>query len=99
MTQREQFELDETKRYIYARDGMMCRVCGKHANLYSTPQLAHLIPQTKANKRKYGDILHHPDNLWLTCCLDCNNKAELHYTKWEEKAEVIRGNIRVYCSN
>jgi len=98
MTEREAFEMDETKRYIMARDRGMCRVCGKNANIYSTPQLAHRIPQTKANKRKYGDILHHPDNLWLTCCLACNHKAELHYTRWDEYADKLRGDIRVELS-
>jgi len=40
---------------------------------YTKSQLAHRIPQTKANLKKYGKkIIHNQKNLTLTCCLECD---------------------------
>ena len=39
-------------------------------------QLAHRIPKTKGNIKKYGAyIIHHDKNLKLCCSLDCNVKV------------------------
>lgn len=58
---------------IYARDHGRCVSCGLSANRYGTAQLAHVIPNRKHNIRKYGEaVIHHPMNLKLTCCLECN---------------------------
>lgn len=39
-------------------------------------QLAHRIPKTKANLKKYGErIINHPINLVLVCSLRCNDSV------------------------
>lgn len=66
-------EIDATFRTVYTRDRGKCVFCHEPANRYGTMQLAHRIPQSKANLRKYGAaVIHHPLNVGLTCCLECN---------------------------
>ena len=61
---RKDIEIMDTKMLVFTRDGWRCRYCGAGGHL----QLAHRIPQTKANIAKYGkEIIHHPDNLETTC--------------------------------
>ncbi len=70
--------IEEMKRYVFARDGYKCVVCGMPVNIYGTAQLAHRIPQTRANLRKYGAaVIHHPLNLASTCSLFCNSKVDI----------------------
>ena len=78
MTNREKLEADETKQNIIATMGYRCEVCGNPVN-YFTAQIAHRIPQTRAYMQKYGkDIMHHPFNLAVTCCLKCNSAVLLN---------------------
>lgn len=75
MTEREAFTLDETRRYVYARAGYRCEVCG---GLLNVPQLAHRIPQTASNLKRYGKkIIHHPVNLIAACSLRCNAAVDI----------------------
>lgn len=83
--------IEETKRYVFARDRYTCVVCGLSASIYGTAQLAHRIPQTKANLRKYGErIVHHPLNLATTCSLKCNAAVDIRNHPREIEALVER---------
>lgn len=65
MTEREKYNISETKQRIFARDGYTCLYpnCNKPAVF-----LAHGIAQTKANIAKYGkDIIHSDYNLFSVC--------------------------------
>ncbi len=47
--------------------------CGKPSS-----QLAHRIPQTKRNKKHYGEaVIHHELNLVPVCCLECNDAQSI----------------------
>ena len=67
------YEIQEQRLEIFQRDHWTCQHCGKHLNHYNSPQLAHRIPQSKTNIKKYGkSVIHHPDNIKSACCLGCN---------------------------
>ena len=78
MTEREMIHVSETKlRLLESRDNR-CEVCGKLIGPYET-QLAHRIPQSKRNLKKYGKtIIHDTRNLAVTCGLECNAKVIVH---------------------
>lgn len=72
MTAREVMEMEDLKREKAVEQDGKCPVCGMYLT-YGRPQLAHRIPQTKANIKKYGKaVIHHPDNMVLVCSLKCN---------------------------
>ena len=74
MTEREAFDINERKIQIMDRDNWTCQVCGEFAT-----QLAHRIPQSKMNIRKYGKrVIHHPLNLVSVCGLRCNSSVIVH---------------------
>ena len=74
---------------VYSRDHGRCVACGLSANRYGTAQLAHVIPNRKHNIRKYGEaVIHHPMNLKLTCCLECNAAVSLSNAPLAEAALV-----------
>lgn len=76
MTERDKFAIDESRRYIFARAGWKCEICGKPVAYNGTPQVAHRIPQRMI--RKYGkEVIHHPLNLMAACSLKCNDKASI----------------------
>lgn len=71
MTERESFRISEQKAVLLERDHWTCRVCGQAAN-----QLAHRIPQSKMNIKKYGKhVIHHSLNLVSVCSLRCNSSV------------------------
>ncbi len=77
MTARDKLEANDRREAIFERDGYRCHHCGGSIYKYGTPQLAHRIPATKMNLKKYGrEIIHHPLNL-LSCCSIgiCNDSA------------------------
>lgn len=76
MTEREKFRIAEAKERIFHRDRYTCRICGGSIMAHGTPQLAHRVPQTVTNIKRYGKrIIHHDDNLWSVCSLACNSRA------------------------
>ena len=86
MTDRERARIEETKRAMIALYPM-CQLCG----LAPSIQLAHVIPQTRGNLRKYGKrIIHHPSNLRAVCSLACNSAASLGCNPVAEAALVAR---------
>ena len=78
MTDRERFNLAETRVRLMLRAGGQCEICGKPIGT-TTLQLAHRIPQTKVYLRMYGKkVIHHDRNLKAVCGLECNSKALAH---------------------
>lgn len=87
--------IDETRRYVFTRDQGLCVNCGRNI-AYGQPQLAHLIPQSKAMLRKYGaSVIHHPLNLAAACSLECNSALSIsnHPVAERELVERIRKSI------
>lgn len=74
MTARDKLEAEDQRQAIFERDEYRCQHCGGFINARGTAQLAHVIPQTVANLRKYGpEVIHHPLNMKSVCSLRCNS--------------------------
>jgi 5-methylcytosine-specific restriction endonuclease McrA len=94
MTERQRFTVAETKERLFKRDMYTCRICGDPIRQHGTPQLAHRIPQTKSNLKRYGkEVIHHDDNLWSVCGLQCNAAALIHGEEIEQLAKAIKEEI------
>jgi hypothetical protein len=69
-------KLREIKIKKYFAQNKCCGVCGKlipGRNLFSS-EIAHRIPQTKSNLKKYGEeIIHHDLNTVLVDSKKCNS--------------------------
>lgn len=73
----EKLEALDRREEIFCQAGYMCEVCGKALRM-GQPQLAHRIPQTKANIWKYGSkVIHHRLNLAPVCSLKCNGAVDI----------------------
>jgi len=73
---------------LFERAGWVCEVCGKPL-ASGQPQLAHRIPKTVTNLRRYGvAVIDHDLNLATACSLRCNSAAILH--NHEERELVLR---------
>lgn len=63
--------MNDKQRYQYniryELDKRQCQKCGKAAK-----QMAHRIANTKTNRKVYGNIIDHNENLVSVCSLDCN---------------------------
>lgn len=91
MTEREKFNIAETKHRIFNRDKYICQNCGKSIVSQNNPNLAHGIHQSKANLKKYGpEIVHSDYNLKSACCGFCNDALNVGFTQEEKRAEEIR---------
>ena len=78
MTSRESLEVTEMKIRLHAERGGYCQTCMKPVSVEQT-QLAHRVPKTKGNLKKYGkQIIHHELNLAITCSLECNAAVLIH---------------------
>lgn len=76
MTERESFQVSEAKERIYNLQGGLCAVC-RHPVPFPG-QLAHRIPQTKANLKKFGKrVIHHERNMLMVCSLKCNSAVNI----------------------
>ena len=65
------------REYVFERDEYTCAVCGEYA-MDRHPQLAHLIPNSKTMKKRYGnDIVNDNNNVVVTCSLHCNNAIQM----------------------
>ena len=83
---------------LYARSQGFCEACGKP--LYEGFQLAHVIPQTKHNLKKYGkEVIHHDLNLKVVCSLKCNSAVlknlATHPVEGQELIEKIKKEINL----
>jgi 5-methylcytosine-specific restriction endonuclease McrA len=93
MNEREKFRVEETKRFVFARDGYRCQNCDGSIFSFGTPQMGHRIAQSKRNIEKYGkEVIHHPMNLKSTCCLACNAAVSIgnHPVEEAKLVEEIR---------
>ena len=93
MTERNGFQIAETKVKIFERDNYRCGHCGLSIFRDGTPQCAHRIAQTESNIKKYGaSVIHHELNLVSTCSLYCNGHMNIGYrtAEAEELADKIR---------
>lgn len=89
MTDREVLEVSETKIRLWSCESGRCEVCGRAISV-TDAQLAHRIPQSRMNLRKYGKTyIHHPFNLAVTCA-DCNSRVIVHGTEEDALIERIR---------
>jgi len=78
----------EMRLEIFRQSGYTCELCGMPLTS-GQPQLAHRIPKTITNLRRYGvAIIDHPLNLAPTCSLRCNSAAIRH--NHEERDLVAR---------
>lgn len=76
--ERERFDKAEQWQRIYRRDRGTCQHCGNDANRFGSPQLAHIIADTKAMRKMYGrGVLEHDLNKKLTCSLRCNALVQI----------------------
>ncbi len=84
---RAKFDANEFRERLFMMANYRCKVCGKWLRGGGTPQLAHRIPSTKANIRKYGkDVIHHEKNLVPVCSLRCNASVLLDNRPTERDA-------------
>ena len=92
MTPRDKFYANERREEVlFVRDRYTCRICGDPIRQHGTPQLAHRIAKTKSNLSRYGkEVIHHEDNLWSTCSLECNARAAINHGEADRLAESIR---------
>jgi len=71
---RAALDREAEREAIFAAALYRCEVCRMPVNRYGTAQLAHRIPATVANLKKYGaEIIHHRLNLAPVCGLRCND--------------------------
>lgn len=73
--------MNETQKTQRARalaiSGGICWICDRPLR-DGQMQGAHVIGNTIANRRKYGDlIIDHPLNIVYTCSLSCNGRADI----------------------
>jgi 5-methylcytosine-specific restriction endonuclease McrA len=97
MTEREKYNIAETKQRLFARDGYRCQNCGGSIYAYDFPQLAHKIANSLVNIKRYGkEVIHHDDNLSSVCCLKCNDAKNIGMIPIERDAlaERIKEKIR-----
>ena len=83
-------EIDDTRRYVFARAGWACEVCGRPLSA-GVAQAAHRIPQNTRNLARYGKrVIHHPLNMAATCSLKCNAAVSIGGKPLEIAALVAR---------
>jgi len=74
MTERQKLEAEEKKIEILSNYNYICVRCGRRAFC-----LAHRIPQSQMNLKKYGHlIIHHPLNMLPVCNSSrCNDECSI----------------------
>ncbi len=76
---RRSLAIDETRRLLFRQQQGRCQCCGKMFGVYDEYQLAHRIPQRKWCIKRWGaDVIHHPLNMALVCCLACNATVQIN---------------------
>ena len=82
-------EEQEKRVEIFQKYGWICQNCGIDVREH-TPQLAHLINQSKMNIKKYGaEVIHHEMNMQPTCSNKCNAKLSL-YGKYKSIDDLVK---------
>ncbi len=76
MNTEERYKAEDVKRQLYLKQRGRCATCGEP--LGRVFDLAHKIPQTKSNLKKYGkEVIHHPLNMACTCRRAVCNDAQM----------------------
>lgn len=79
----------------------ICPVCGGSIYQNGTPQYAHKIANTKANREKYGwYFIDHPLNGEMVCSLSCNQSMNIGMNKGkclELLVDIILKEIKEFC--
>ena len=78
-SERNRFEIDEAKAVIYARAGGQCEYVDEQGSRCQKTgiEIAHICPQDDMHIKIYGtEIIHHKDNVLLTC-IPHNTTVEL----------------------
>lgn len=71
-------EQKEQRKQALTRSSGTCPVCGGSINQYGTPQYAHKIANTEANRKKYGTFfMDHFLNGEYVCSLSCNSSCNI----------------------
>lgn len=87
----DELEKKDERVAIFKRDRWTCQACGRSVYIHGSPQLAHAIANTKANRKKYGsEIIDHPLNRKAVCCLKCNDKMNIGFNPVESEKLVDR---------
>jgi 5-methylcytosine-specific restriction endonuclease McrA len=77
---------------LVVKRGYCCEICGKTVNEFNS-QLAHIVPKTKYNLKKYGEkLIHNPKNIKVVCGLRCNAKVLIGIDQEAEK--ILMGEIK-----
>lgn len=93
MTELEKMEAWEQKVDMHIEAHGRCFFCNKLVSIYNA-ELAHRVPKAKPYLKEWGpDVIHHKDNLRITCS-KCNSKALLdpktHPVEAEEHLKAIK---------
>ncbi len=68
---------NQQRLWLLERDHGIC-ICGRKVDWFGSPQVAHFIPNTKANRSRYGNaVVDSTMNKKFVCCLLCNNAIQL----------------------
>ena len=90
------------RRILWARQDGCCPVCGVEMDPCEPMDVAHRVPDTKPNRKKYGsELLDHPDNLALVHVRRgkaCNDAVLLGAARPVER-EALMESIREKLSN
>jgi hypothetical protein len=97
MTERERLEMHDAAMLLWMRQEGRCAACDGRMRLWDDHvQIAHIIPQSRRNRRKYGDrVLHDPRNLRLVCSLRCNSDVAIGQDRERERrlVDTIRSEL------
>ena len=95
MTERKQFEVFEARLFLWSRQRGKCAHCGKVHPYPHGVEIAHIIPQTKANLARYGErVIHHTMNVRAVCrgSSRCNSGVAIGQNPVREKSLVLKIN-------
>ncbi len=89
MKAKEREQLQE----MYERYNWGCFICGDRAT-----QRAHIIGDTKLNRRVYGNaVIDNPLNWLPACSLGCNKRCDVGFIPMAQKkvADIIESNFSI----
>jgi len=93
VTKRQALDFTELKIQMVNSRGGRCEVCDALIGPVNA-QIAHRIPQSKMNLKKYGKaVIHHRFNLAVTCGLECNGRVVVHGKTEERLVERIQQDL------
>lgn len=73
-------EIEAQRARLWRKQGGLCAHCKRRLSdsAYERPQMAHLIPNTIASRKKWGDaVIDSDENIVMVCCLAHNNAVQI----------------------